>query len=90
MEPTSLVTGVRTGFHQTLSCASSGEGYDVRLHASAGGLIHEGPLESRCEQAAPVIGGVPRVLPQATAHTLVAEHADFYGRHAQLLPSGPT
>jgi SAM-dependent methyltransferase len=79
---------VRAVFHEALRCAVCGEGYTLDPYASAGEAILEGALKCRCEQAAPVIGGVPRIMPQATTHTLVAEHADFYRRHPQFLPSG--
>lgn len=79
---------MRSRFRETLRCAACGEGYRLDLYASAGEAILEGALQCQCALVAPVIGGVPRIMPQATTHTLVAEHGDFYRRHPQLLPSG--
>jgi uncharacterized protein YbaR (Trm112 family) len=78
---------VRVRFCEILRCAVCGEDYRLGPYASAGEAILEGALECRCAEAAPVIGGIPRILPRATTHTLVAEHADFYRRHPQFLPS---
>jgi SAM-dependent methyltransferase len=79
---------VRPRFRETLRCAVCGQGFRLDSYAVTGEAILEGALECRCAHASPVIGGVPRIMPRATTHTLVAEHPDFYRRHPQLLPSG--
>ncbi len=78
---------MRSRFPETLRCAVCGEAYRLDLYAGTGEAVLEGALQCRCARGVPVIGGVPRIMPQATTHTLVAEHAHFYRRHPQLLPS---
>lgn len=79
---------MRFEFLVALRCAVCGESYRRDVYAGTDQFVLEGALHCRCELPAPIIDGVPRVLPPATVHTQVAEHADFYRRHPQLLPNG--
>jgi len=53
-----------------------------------GGEVSEGALECSCGLRAPVIAGVPRVLPLAAEKTLPRLYPDFYRCHPELLPEG--
>lgn len=48
--------------------------------------MSEGALRCRCGEVAPVIARIPRVLPRATAGTLVAAHPSFFERFTALRP----
>jgi len=79
---------VRPEFLAALRCALCHEPYRQDAYAGTDDRVLEGVLQCRCPRAAPIIDGVPRIMPSATVHTLVGEHADFYRRHPHLLPSG--
>jgi len=82
---------VRRGFAEQLRCPTCQEGYRPEVFADDAGAPAEGVLACACGRKAPVIVGVPRILPAATSRTLASEHPDFFARHPELLsPGAPT
>jgi len=83
---------VRSNFAATLRCAACGEALAIAGHAGSG-AVFEGALTCPCGAGFPVIAGVPRILPIATAATLVDQHPVFFQRFPALRPpsaNGPT
>jgi SAM-dependent methyltransferase/uncharacterized protein YbaR (Trm112 family) len=61
----------------------------LQLHAfrSEAGEIIDGLLQSQTGQTYPVIGGVPRVLPEHVRSRLNADYPEFFSRYATRLPA---
>ncbi len=81
------MAGLRVSFSEALRCAVCGEGFALTQYVTRGETTLEGALRCGCPVPAPVIGGIPRILPKATAETLVMQHPDFYERHRELQPT---
>ena len=82
---------MRRGFAEQLRCPACQEGYRPEVFAGTDSGFAEGVLACACGLKAPVIAGVPRILPAATSGTLASEHPDFFARHPELLsPGAPT
>ena len=79
---------MRPTFPQALKCPVCGEGCSLDAYERTDETVLEGVLGCRCERPTPVIEGIPRILPPATAQTLVSEHGDFFRRHPEVLPGG--
>src|SRR5215471_6773121 len=57
------------------------------LKDNAEGVINEGALRCLlCGRVYPVIGGVPRLLPDSLIGNLFRYHRDFFRRHPLVLP----
>ena len=76
---------MRSNFAATLRCAACGEALAIAGHAGSG-AVFEGALTCPCGAGFPVIAGVPRILPIATAATLVDQHPVFFQRFPALRP----
>jgi SAM-dependent methyltransferase len=79
---------VRRGFARQLRCPACREDYRLEPFAGIDPGLAEGALACVCGLKAPVILGVPRILPAATIGTLASEHPDFFARHPELLSPG--
>lgn len=77
---------MRHGFLEQLRCPDCGSGFTLEARAGRGPITREGVLKSPCGRVAPVIDGVPRLLPAGLASTLPSEHPAFYARHPDLRP----
>jgi len=77
---------VKQSFAATLRCAACGKPLTLDGAASSAALS-EGALRCSCGEIAPVIAGVPRILPRATAGTLVAQHPSFFEKFPGLRPA---
>jgi SAM-dependent methyltransferase/uncharacterized protein YbaR (Trm112 family) len=82
---------MKTSFLEWLRCPEcNGEGeLDLeRFGAPGADEIEEGALRCRaCARLYPIIGGIPRMLPDALAHVVVRYHREFFERHASALRS---
>lgn len=72
---------MKTSFVTALRCVSCGRGLALD-HAAA--EVFEGVLRCACGETAPVIGGIPRILPKGTAATLVGQCPAFFERFPEL------
>ena len=77
---------MRPSFAAALRCLACGKALALAGDADSDGTL-EGALRCLCGVVAPVIAGVPRVLPGATAGTLIAAHPSFFARFPALRPS---
>jgi SAM-dependent methyltransferase len=81
---------VRPAFAAVLRCPRCGDGLAAEAFQTSDDEIVEGVLRSGCGGRFPVIGGVPRILPEDAAATLSKAHPAFFERHPELAPgSGP-
>jgi len=81
---------VKSGFAARLRCAACGQSLALDGDPDAD-AVFEGALRCRCGETAPVIAGIPRILPSATVGTLVDAHPAFFARFPALRPpSGHT
>lgn len=77
---------MKQSFAATLRCAACGKALTLDGAASSAAWS-QGALRCSCGEIAPVIAGVPRVLPGATAGTLVAQHPSFFEKFPGLRPA---
>lgn len=77
---------MRAEFGRALRCPDCGEPLALEVRAHREDVVLEGVLKSPCGFAGPIVGGVPRLLPQEAAHTLLNEHSEFFSRHPDLRP----
>ena len=78
---------MRAEFGRALRCPDCGEPLALEVRAHREDVVLEGVLKSPCGFAGPIVGGVPRLLPQEAAHTLLNEHSEFFSRHPDLRPA---
>lgn len=71
-----------------LRCPACAGSLTLEARVELDGNIREGALRCGCGHVFPVIAGVPRVLPETVAATLVADHPDFFACHPDLTPFG--
>ena len=58
----------------------------LEAFARAGGEVEEGRLTCEtCGRDYPVIGGIPRMLPDALAPAVVSQHREFFTRHERAM-----
>ena len=69
-----------------LRCPSCGGTLAPTVFEGEGESIREGILRCTCGRNFPVVAGVPRLLPDDLAPTLVDEQPGFFRRHPELLP----
>ncbi len=72
------------GFKDQLRCPSCGSRFRTATRTATDTVEREGVLLCPCGLKAPVIAGVPRILPAATANTLTSDKLDFFTRHPEL------
>jgi len=77
---------VRSSFAAALRCAACGEALAFDDGGAGSGAVFEGALRCTCGAGFPVIAGIPRILPNATAATLADEHPVFFQRFPALRP----
>jgi SAM-dependent methyltransferase len=81
---------MKRAFAAALRCPACGGGLALEAepgHGEQRENVEEGVLRSSCGRRYPVIAGVPRMLPDEVASTLVAAHPDFFRRHPDLSPA---
>ncbi len=73
---------------ELLRCPDCGsEALEAIASQTAGDEIVEGEVRcGACGSRFPVIGGIPRMLPQRLRESLAGFHPDFFTRHPDLLP----
>ena len=79
---------MRAGFLADLRCAACGGPLALEEKGPAAEDFQEGFLSCSCGCRFPVIAGVPRLLPEDLAATLLVEQRDFFERHPDAAPRG--
>lgn len=77
---------MKAAFVARLRCPSCRGACRLEAFTEAADAAVEGVLTCPCGLKAPVVAGVPRLLPAATSDTLVAEHPGFFARYPELAP----
>jgi SAM-dependent methyltransferase/uncharacterized protein YbaR (Trm112 family) len=81
---------MEAAFVQELQCPSCGENFDAKVFQEEGREIEEGVLTCvGCGRVAPIIAGVPRILPAYLNRALVAKFPDFFSCHGLNIPQAP-
>jgi SAM-dependent methyltransferase/uncharacterized protein YbaR (Trm112 family) len=75
---------VKRGLATQLRCPVCQSGYSVAVLAENEAALSEGVLACPCGRKAPIIAGIPRILPAATAGALAATHREFFARRPEL------
>jgi len=75
-------------FSARLRCPRCAGAFDLTVFEGEAD-VREGALRCRCGNAYPILGGIPRVLPDDLMSTLLAEQEDFFDRHPDLRPARP-
>lgn len=78
---------MRTVFAEALGCPHCGDRLTLEARGGADTEISEGALTAGCGLVAPIIGGVPRLLPSAVTGTLLSQYPEFFRRHPDLRPA---
>ncbi len=79
---------MRTKLLQYLACPECGSyPLDLQPFRSTGDEILEGVLHCSCQRSFPVIGGVPRMLPDTLRANLRRYHEEFFQRYPDLSSS---
>jgi SAM-dependent methyltransferase len=76
---------MKHSFTARLRCPSCGSPFRIQALA-ADTTVAERVLLCTCGLKAPVIAGVPRILPATTSGTLASCHPEFFARHPDLAP----
>jgi SAM-dependent methyltransferase/uncharacterized protein YbaR (Trm112 family) len=77
---------MRPQFAAALRCPHCQGHLELETRASRAERTSEGALRSACGRRFPVIAGVPRILPEDLASTLLEAHPRFFARHPDLRP----
>ncbi len=82
---------MKTRLLDWLVCPTCAEGsLALEVWRESTGEIEEGVLTcSSCARPYPIIGGIPRMLPDALRHLTVDYHGDFFARYADRLQAFP-
>jgi SAM-dependent methyltransferase/uncharacterized protein YbaR (Trm112 family) len=81
---------MKAAFVQQLKCPSCGEGFNAKVFREENHEIEEGTLTCvSCGRVAPIIAGIPRILPVYLNRALVARFPDFFNRHGLNIPQQP-
>jgi SAM-dependent methyltransferase/uncharacterized protein YbaR (Trm112 family) len=73
-----------------LRCPSCGGDFQVKVLAEGDGDIEEGLLAcAGCGRLAPIIAGVPRILPPYLNRALVSRFPEFFQAHGVRIPLAP-
>lgn len=74
-------------FVKNMKCPSCNGDFIVKVFRSENDDIEEGTLScSACERLAPIINGVPRILPPSLNRSLVDRFPDYFRTHAVEVP----
>jgi len=71
-----------------LVCPESHESLQLQVFKSEAGEIIDGLLHSQTGSTYPIIGGVPRILPEHLQSHLSADYPQFFSHYAAKLPTG--
>ena len=71
-----------------LVCPESRESFQLQAFKSEAGEIIDGLLYSQSGSTYPIIGGVPRILPEHLRSHLSADYPEFFSRYTTQLPYG--
>jgi SAM-dependent methyltransferase/uncharacterized protein YbaR (Trm112 family) len=77
---------VREAFAAALRCPACSGALALEVRAAEGARVIEGALRCSCGRVFPVAAGVPRILPDHLAATLLSQHPRFFARHSDLRP----
>ena len=78
---------MRSVFAEALRCLHCGDRLTLEARGGADADISEGALTAACGLVAPIIGGVPRLLPPGVTGTLLSQYPEFFRRHPDLRPA---